>query len=89
MKIFLSEALIIGIVGGTSGLLLGFAMALGISSVPFRSEQVFTLTHMPVNFDIKYYVFGMLFALLTTALAGFFPARKAAKVDPVAIIRGK
>jgi lipoprotein-releasing system permease protein len=89
LKIFLSEALIIGIVGGISGLIFGFFIAYGISKIPFNSTQVITLTHMPVNFDIEYYIFGMLFALITTALAGFLPSRRAAKVDPVAIIRGK
>ena len=29
------------------------------------------------------------FALFTTTIAGYFPALKASKVDPVEIIRGK
>jgi lipoprotein-releasing system permease protein len=31
---------------------------------------------------------GLLFGVITTILAGYFPARKAAQVDPVAILRG-
>jgi len=32
---------------------------------------------------------GIVFSLITTYLAGWFPARKASKIDPVVIIRGK
>jgi lipoprotein-releasing system permease protein len=32
---------------------------------------------------------GSSFSLVTTYLAGWAPARKASKVDPVVIIRGK
>jgi lipoprotein-releasing system permease protein len=31
---------------------------------------------------------GFCFGVITTVLAGFFPSLKAAKVDPVQIIRG-
>jgi lipoprotein-releasing system permease protein len=36
-----------------------------------------------------FYVIGITFALITTLIAGLFPAVKASKVDPVEIIRGK
>jgi lipoprotein-releasing system permease protein len=35
-----------------------------------------------------FYAAGFAFALGTTALAGYFPALKASKIDPVEIIRG-
>jgi lipoprotein-releasing system permease protein len=87
--IFISEALIIGMIGGLSGLLFGFLLSLGLNSIPLSSEQLKSVTHLPVNFDIQYYVFGLFFALLTTFFAGWFPARKASGIDPVEIIRGK
>jgi lipoprotein-releasing system permease protein len=31
---------------------------------------------------------GLLFGVVTTVLAGYFPSRKAAQVDPVSILRG-
>lgn len=87
-KIFLSEAMIIGLVGGIFGLVLGYLMAFAISKVPFNSESFIVMDHMPVNFKVIYYVIGVVFAEVTTFCAGFFPARKAANVDPVSIIRG-
>jgi lipoprotein-releasing system permease protein len=32
---------------------------------------------------------GGIFSLVTTYMAGYFPSRKASKIDPVVIIRGK
>lgn len=88
-KIFLTEALIIGLAGGLAGLLLGYLLSLGIASIPLQSAQLKTLSHLPVNFEAGYYIQGLLFALLTTFLAGWLPARKAANIDPIEIIRGK
>jgi lipoprotein-releasing system permease protein len=41
-----------------------------------------------MSFYIPHYLEALLFGVLTTVAAGFFPANKAAKVDPVTIIRG-
>jgi lipoprotein-releasing system permease protein len=88
-KIFLSEALLIGLAGGLMGLLLGLLLSLAISRVPFESRAMISMKHLPVNFDPIYYLVGIAFSTITTLLAGYFPSRKAAKVDPVAILRGK
>lgn len=89
MRIFLTQALTIGVVGGTLGLLLGFIMAYSVSKVPFRADAFVTIDHLPVNFKLVHYASAFLFGLFTTALAGFLPSRKASKVDPVEIIRGQ
>lgn len=88
-KIFLGIALSIGILGGLLGLLFGFLLSLVIDQIPFNTAALPTVTTYPVNYDLKYYLIGISFALVTTWLAGFFPAQKASKVDPVVIIRGK
>jgi lipoprotein-releasing system permease protein len=87
--VFMMQALIIGLVGGFMGLLLGFLISYAISRVPFHADTLINIDHMPVKFDPFYYWVGLLFGLVTTSLAGFFPSRKAAQVDPVEIIRGK
>lgn len=88
-RIFISQALIIGVVGGLLGLAIGWLMSFGISKVPFETNEVITMTHMPVLFDPLYYGIGITFALVTTFFAGYLPAAKASKIDPVEIIRGK
>ncbi len=87
--IFLTFSLSIGFVGGMLGLLFGFLLSMGINHIPFETAALPTVKTYPVNYNPVFYVVGILFALLTTYLAGLLPARKAGKVDPVTIIRGK
>src|SRR4051794_33077206 len=87
--VFMMQAIIIGLVGGLIGLLLGFLLSYAVSRVPFHADTLINIDHMPVNFEPFYYWMGILFGIATTSLAGYFPSRKAAKVDPVEIIRGK
>ena len=87
--IFMSEAMIIGIVGGILGLLLGIGLAHLIDSVPFETEALPTIDTYPVNHNPMFYVIGIVFAIISTFLAGFLPSRKAKKIDPVRIIRGQ
>ena len=88
-RIFIYLSLIIGICGGLVGLIGGFAMSHLIARVPFETEALPTIKTYPVLFAVRFYVIGIIFSLVTTYIAGLFPARKAAKVDPVQIIRGK
>lgn len=88
-KIFISLSLIIGIAGGFLGLIFGFILSSLIDTLPFETDALPTITTFPVNFNLLYYLIGIVFALITTYIAGYFPARKASKVDPVDIIRGK
>ncbi len=88
-KIFLIIALTIGFFGGLVGLLSGYLLSLLIDAIPFHSPSLPSVTTYPVNYNPAYYFIGISFSLLTTFLAGLFPATKASKVDPVVIIRGK
>lgn len=87
--IFISQAIIIGLVGGLTGLLFGWVGSYLISKTPFDTEAMPTVETYPVNFDPVYYWIGIVFALVSTFLAGYLPARKAKEIDPVEIIRGK
>lgn len=87
-RIFISQALLIGLSGGILGLVFGFGVSVLIDHTPFEIEALPTIKTFPVNFRILYYVIGITFAMLATFLAGYFPARRAQKIDPVDIIRG-
>ena len=88
-KIFIYQAMFIGIIGGLLGLLLGGVMSYVVSKTPFETEAIPTVKTFPVNFDPLFYVIGSVFALITTFFAGYLPAKKASKIDPVDIIRGQ
>lgn len=89
MYIFISQALMIGVLGGSLGLLFGWGMSVLISRLPFTTDALPTVTTYPVNFDPTYYLIGIVFALVSTFLAGYLPARKARHIDPVRILRGQ
>ncbi|VXB90528.1 ABC transporter [Flavobacterium sp. 9R] len=87
--IFTSLSIIIGLAGGIFGLIFGFIFTSIIDVIPFETAALPTVKTYPINFNILYYIIGIVFALFTTTIAGLFPALKASKVDPVEIIRGK
>jgi lipoprotein-releasing system permease protein len=87
--IFMSQAMIIGFVGGILGLLIGFGLASLIDIIPFKTEALPTVDTYPINMNPLFFVIGFLFAMLSTFFAGYLPAKKAKKIDPVKIIRGQ
>lgn len=88
-NIFIAISLSIGIGGALAGALLGFFFSFLIDSIPFHSAALPTVDTYPVDYGLQYYSIAVIFAVVTTYLAGWFPARKASIVDPVEIIRGK
>ena len=87
--IFIMIASAIGIVGGLVGLALGWAVSAIIDEVPFDTASLPSIKTYPINYNPKIYMIGLAFSIITTYLAGYFPSRKASKIDPVIIIRGK
>lgn len=88
-RIFITIALSIGVFGGFVGLLFGFGLSSLIDQIPFNTAALPTIKTYPINYNPKFYIIGGLFSIITTYFAGFFPSRKASKIDPVIIIRGK
>jgi len=86
--IFMSQAMLIGTVGGLLGLLVGFLLSVLIDNAPFETDAMPTLTTYPVSFEFNYYLIGIIFALISTFIAGYLPSKKAKNIDPVEIIRG-
>ncbi|WP_291133160.1 ABC transporter permease [Flavobacterium sp. UBA7682] len=87
--IFISLSMIIGLTGGVFGLIFGFGFTKNIDNIPFNTAALPTISTYPINYNPMFYIIGIAFALVTTFIAGLFPALKASKIDPVEIIRGK
>lgn len=84
IQIFLTQSIFIGLLGGFFGVCMGYGIASSVSNVPFSMPGIKTL---PMLFRPSDYLIAFLFGVLLTILAGYLPAKKAAKVDPVSIIR--
>lgn len=88
-RIFITIALGIGIFGGALGLLFGLGLSGVIDQIPFNTASLPTVKTYPVDYNMNFYIIGAIFSLVTTYFAGYFPSRKASRIDPVVIIRGK
>lgn len=83
IKIFVSEAFIMGLIGTFLGLTIGFILVSIMQTVYIGPP----IGYFPIFHDPKVYVTGALFGLSVSLGAGYFPARKASRVDPVKIFR--
>jgi putative ABC transport system permease protein len=77
LKQFLLESLIIGLIGGTFGIILGSISALLLKAI-FNFPSA-------INLWLIFIALG--FALFITILAGFYPAWKASRLDPIESLR--
>lgn len=88
-RVFITIAASIGVAGGAVGLLCGFGISTLIDMIPFNTASLPSVKTYPIEYNPKFYLIAGVFSVVTTYLAGYFPARKASKIDPVIIIRGK
>jgi len=86
-QIFLIEAIIIGLAGTAIGWGLGYMLSRALGAIEFKSPFVDS-NHIPIEYDLTHYAIATAVALTASAIAGYLPARKAARVHPVDIIRG-
>jgi lipoprotein-releasing system permease protein len=87
--IFLTESLIIGIFGGLLGLLVGWTLQQILGSIKMDIRGFVAMEYLKFNTSAGFYAMAYIFGLVATALAGYIPARKAARVDAIDIIRSK
>lgn len=88
-RIFLIESIAIGCSGGLLGLLLGFITSKIVGMIPLNIQGFVSVQYLIINFNPLFYLAAFGFALVSTTVAGYFPARKAARFDPVEIIRSR
>ena len=85
--IFVIEALMIGLAGAIAGFILGYLLCYGLGSIEFKSPFS-DANRLPLVFTPWHYLLAAGVALASSLAAGYAPARKAARLHPVEIIRG-
>jgi lipoprotein-releasing system permease protein len=88
-KIFLIKGCVIGVVGTLLGVFLGLAICMLIQKYRFIElpKDVFLISTVPVRIYFSNFLLVGFASLFVCLIASIYPARQAAKLDPVEIIR--
>jgi lipoprotein-releasing system permease protein len=83
IQIFVFQAISIGILGVIGGIIV----AIILISLLKRYYVGGDIGYFPIDFELLKFIQGIVIGLVITFFAGYFPAKKAAKIDPVEIFR--
>jgi lipoprotein-releasing system permease protein len=83
VRIFVYQAMTIGAIGVALGVVFALILVQALQHVYIGGD----IGYFPIRFEPWVFFRGILIGLFITFLAGYVPAKKAAKVDPVSIFR--
>jgi len=98
LGMFLAEAVLVGIIGGFIGAFTGYGLSYGLAQIlsnfmqPQRQETVLQAPEtqrMQISpvFSPEWTIVAFVFAIIVCIIFGLYPARKAAKLNPVEALR--
>lgn len=87
-KIFIIQGALLGVAGCIAGLPLGVALIYALGQVKINAMGEADPVPIPVDWSAPQFIVASAFAFFASLLAAYLPARKAAKVLPVDILRG-
>lgn len=88
-SLFLMEAGFIGFIGGVIGLILSIILSFVINKVAIGINEYMGTTGNISYIPLWLGVLSMVFAVMVGMFAGFFPARRAMRLSPLAAIRNE
>jgi len=83
IRIFVTQAVSIGIMGIIGGIIMAIILITILKRVYVGGD----IGYFPIDYEFKKFVQGVVIGLVITFFAGYIPAKKAANVDPVEILR--
>jgi lipoprotein-releasing system permease protein len=83
IRIFVTQAVTIGIIGVIGGMIMATFLVTVLKKVYVGGD----IGYFPIDYEPSKYLQGVVIGLVITFFAGYIPAKKAAQVDPVTIFR--
>lgn len=83
VRIFVTQAITIGIIGLIGGIIAAIILISFLKKVYVGGD----IGYFPIDFELIKFIQGVAIGLVITFFAGYIPAKKAANVDPVEILR--
>ena len=87
VRLFIVEALLLGILGGSIGGIIGIGMGIAINLNRFSLEELLAVIMPNYTSLILLFALCLLISIILTALATFIPARRAASLSPAEALR--
>lgn len=86
--IFLLEGLALGALGAVIGAALGLCLTYLLSIIRFKAVGLVEIQQFILKWSVWHYVIASGIAMVSAVAAAYIPSRRAAKVNPVEIVRG-
>ena len=86
--IFLWQGGMIAAAGSLVGCIAGALLSWGVSKIPIHLRGLLSTDYFVVAWDWRHYVWAILLAMISVFIASYVPARRAAELPPVTILRG-
>ena len=88
--LFLVQGIILGLSGAISGSIFGFFLCKYLGTIEvFKGKNMATgMSNLLISYNIFIYIKGLVFAIIASLISSMIPARAAAKISPIDIIRG-
>lgn len=83
IKIFVTQAISIGIMGVIGGVILATILITILKKIYLGGD----IGYFPIDYEPQKFAQGVVIGLVITFFAGYMPAKKAANIDPVDILR--
>lgn len=87
-RIYVIQGLAIGLIGSSIGLLIGKILVEVLRRIPIQMEGLVKADGLLMSEHRENYIAAFIGSLVVVMIAAVYPARRAAKYDPVEVIRG-
>ncbi len=87
VRLFIVEALLLGVLGGFFGGIIGIGMGIGINLNRASLDELIVLLEANITSIILLLLACLIIAIVLTSLATYIPARRASKLSPAEALR--